>query len=600
MKFKKLALSVMIASIIGVFGTGAYASDSSIEDNTEVVEDNTEVTEDISISVGSDLNVIISELEKGLRINLSNLTYGDIRNISIKINSNTYAFDESYKFISSLSNGENRTINISKVDVGDLSNILNTFKGYINSAFLLLFICSAFSGTVLLVLYNSGKGVKWKPLYITGFILSLSMGYLLMSSIRNNVNTETGNNYIITIPIEDGNIEVSYNRDTITFEESEYDEVIPYETVYEYDSNMLCTESEVKTEGKDGLLHNRSVITYVNGLESDSKVMESIVTEEPVNEVVVQGTKSVIQIESIEPELVYIPNDDMYVGEFENVEIGKDFSGEAEVTYSWNEDKKKVEKSSKITKPAETCEIYAGTLVREESIIPHDIEYISVDEDSGYRNVVQDGSDGKISSIYKVQISSETGEPLSNSNRELVSSERVEPITEKVEVGCIVTSEEVKPCDVVYEYDDTKWDNYEEVKEKGTDEITTVKTRVKLDEYGNLTDEVIEEISREVTSEGKTEVRIKGTKEPSWVEERTIKSEIKYNVLYQADDSLSGDEEVVVEEGSSGWVYDVNLIALDEEGNQIDDYEPEYVGEVIQKPVDRVVNVAPDSDKLPR
>ena len=64
-----------------------------------------------------------------------------------------------------------------------------------------------------------------------------------------------------------------------------------YKTIYEYDDTKLDTYCEIKQEGKNGKQTVYYRLVYVNGALVDSVVKETTVTEEPVDQIMVVGTK---------------------------------------------------------------------------------------------------------------------------------------------------------------------------------------------------------------------------------------------------------------------------------------------------------------------
>ena len=61
---------------------------------------------------------------------------------------------------------------------------------------------------------------------------------------------------------------------------------IDYETVYEEDPNLEKSEERVKQAGKAGVTVITYEVKYVNGKETDRKVISEEVTKEPVNEII--------------------------------------------------------------------------------------------------------------------------------------------------------------------------------------------------------------------------------------------------------------------------------------------------------------------------
>lgn len=75
-------------------------------------------------------------------------------------------------------------------------------------------------------------------------------------------------------------------------------EEIEYETQTEYSDEMYTGESRVSQEGVNGEKELTYEVTYVDGKESEKKLVSEKVTKEPVPQIVVEGTK---QQETSEP-----------------------------------------------------------------------------------------------------------------------------------------------------------------------------------------------------------------------------------------------------------------------------------------------------------
>lgn len=93
------------------------------------------------------------------------------------------------------------------------------------------------------------------------------------------------------------------NNDTLTIERVDVRKVtetesVAYETETEYSDEMYVDESSVKQEGSDGEKQVTYSVTYVDGKESDRRLVGEKITKDPVNEVILQGTR---QREAEEP-----------------------------------------------------------------------------------------------------------------------------------------------------------------------------------------------------------------------------------------------------------------------------------------------------------
>ncbi|WP_156289909.1 M23 family metallopeptidase [Oceanobacillus salinisoli] len=79
--------------------------------------------------------------------------------------------------------------------------------------------------------------------------------------------------------------------DVIVKEETLVEESINYETEVIESDDLYKGEEKVQQEGKDGKKEVHYVIETVNGFEEKKEKIEETVTEEPVNKVIIKGTK---------------------------------------------------------------------------------------------------------------------------------------------------------------------------------------------------------------------------------------------------------------------------------------------------------------------
>ena len=91
-----------------------------------------------------------------------------------------------------------------------------------------------------------------------------------------------------TEPITE-NMVITVDRVDITEETVNYE--IPYESVKEADSSRYMGETAVKQYGTPGQKQEIYKVTKVNGTETARELISSSVTAEPVNEIILTGTK---------------------------------------------------------------------------------------------------------------------------------------------------------------------------------------------------------------------------------------------------------------------------------------------------------------------
>lgn len=398
--------------------------------------------------------------------------------------------------------------------------------------------------------------------------------------------------------------QLRYNRDDITTEVSESDVEIPFDTEYTYDDSIACTEEPTITaEGSVGMKHVTTTTYYINGVKDREEVSESVTTD-PVSAKAVQGTKSTVNIESIPAKCEYVAEPTIMVGEkeiFSSEEEAEEALGKKEVTYTWDEGSKSVVSSTKITKEPGTVKWKAGSMLKKSRKINATTEYVAREDMAvGYRNVLAESVDGSEDTYYIVGIDSKTGMVTDEKHLKYDHEEITPAQNGSVEVGVLSVQNVSTPLDVTYQEDENRWDNYSKVIQDGVDRVESVTNIMKMDAKTGIVSTTVErEVSREVVSEGTSEVVLNGTKKPNWVEEKKVTDTINYKTTYVADDSLSGDEQQVAVEGKNGSLTTTMMVAVDEEGNVIASYKPKIVEEnAVTKPIDAVVHVAPDSSLL--
>lgn len=92
----------------------------------------------------------------------------------------------------------------------------------------------------------------------------------------------------VTAALADGTeIEIQY----VTKKQIVKEEEIAYETVYESSSSLYSGQTSVKQEGQNGTKELTYEVTYVDGEEESRELVSEEVTKEPVNRIILQGTK---------------------------------------------------------------------------------------------------------------------------------------------------------------------------------------------------------------------------------------------------------------------------------------------------------------------
>lgn len=475
------------------------------------------------------------------------------------------------------------------------------FVGYLGG-YVVFFACLGVFGACVLVAVLGrfgGRGLAWAV--VCGAVLVVLVG----TSVR--PREYGGTEYIKKIPVETeyGTVycEVHYYVDEVSTDICEGTELVPYETVYEYnDDKPVTDEPVVKVEGVSGRSQVSTVTTYVNGKITDVSETTTVV-EEPVSEVIEVGTKTTVVIQDIE-EIVYVPNPDMLVGETKPIDSESTIEknkGTKEITYVWDKETKKVTSSEEITKKPKVSRYYAGTILVESQSIPAKSEYVPLeDSEVGYVEVEKESVDGVSSTYYSVDISTTTGKMLPSSPRRFIKSEYTEPINGKYNIGVLSIEDESTPCEVQIEYLDSMWDNYVNVIQEGSDRVERVRRIMEIDEAtGTVSDKVKSEISRELIQQESVRIEQRGVKTPNWVQRNIVTDQVQFKTVYQPEASLKGNETLTIQEGMYGRVYTVEMVACDENGVLLEGYDHKVVRQdVLTEPRDRIVGVAPNSPLL--
>lgn len=573
------------------------------------------------VDASSDALEITTTSERGIvHIQIKNTSNEDVKNLSVVYSdSNSSAAYKNLYEIGILPAGKSTSYDLATIETGNgfFRQVIDGVGGF-QYLILLIPVFVVGVGVTSSIIIVRVKFKKPKRNVLIGCIGmtftviatgAMYAGLHFTKGIAEYTIWDTGENYTRTFNVDtpDGNsieFDVKYNQDIITYEITEIDAEIPFETTYEYDETKECTsESTIKSAGKPGKKHVVTTTVYRNG-EKESETSEETVILNPVNQVEVQGTKTVIETQNVEADKQYVPDDTMYVGQFQlqtSAEEAKSHVGKKEVTWNWDKEKNELVSKEEVTKQPGIDTWKAGSLVEVKETLKATTEYVALENQPiGYSAKVSENKDGSRVTLYTATIDPVTGLRMEGTELEFVSSETTDPVNGRVEVGVVRTEEITTPRTENIQYDSSKWSYEETVLAEGSDLVERVTTIMKLDKVtGQVTDQVDREVSRETIQENVPREVIKGSKEPTWVEEKIITGEVEFDTVYVADESLSGDEQVVVQEGEKGSLYTTRLIAVDENGNPIEGYAPQIVEEdALSDSKDKIVHVASDNPLL--
>lgn len=615
---KKVHKIIVLASLAGCLALGGvYAW--AVEPGGEVVEEEENVTDD-GVKILENLNIETSVEGNEVNVKIQNTTDEDIKNLAIVYdNSGELIGYENIWEYGVLEAGSSVRYTVASIDMGSgIFRDIAVAVGGFRYALLLIPVfvgCVGVVGAVWIIRQKFFSGRRGWLVLVIGSVLTViavvATGVVLGRTVgsREYILKDTGENYTRSFSeeIATGGVvsfEVKYNQDIVSYETVEKDVEIPYDVEYEYDESIECTaESKVKKTGIPGKKHVITKITYRNGEKAEEESTETVITD-PISQVEVQGTKTVIETQNVEAYKEYVPDDSMEVGEFQlqtSAVEARSHVGKKEVTWNWDKQQEKVVSTEEVTVQPGVDVWKAGTRVTVTETVKATTEYEAVEEEEvGFREEVEEAVDGSRTTIYRAEIDTSTGKRVDGTELEYVSSESTDPVNGLVRVGVLKVEEVVTPRAEDVTYDPDRWSYEETVQVEGADLVEKVSSIMIINQVtGEVTDKVEREVDREVVQGSVNRVVTRGSKEPNWVEEKVITGEVEYNTVYVADEKLEGDEQVVVQEGEKGSLYTTRLIAVDDEGNILEGYEPQIVQEdALSDSKDRIVHVAPDSPLL--
>lgn len=95
-----------------------------------------------------------------------------------------------------------------------------------------------------------------------------------------------------TVSVEEAVSMIKDALQVVSVKEETYTEEIAYSVEYVYDDSMYSDSSEIVQEGQAGSREVTAEVTYQNGVEIQRTVLDSVVTAEPVSQIIKVGTES--------------------------------------------------------------------------------------------------------------------------------------------------------------------------------------------------------------------------------------------------------------------------------------------------------------------
>ena len=226
---------------------------------------------------------------------------------------------------------------------------------------------------------------------------------------------------------------------------------IPYNTIIREDKTKPATYRLVEVEGQEGTQTDYYQVTYVNGKETQREYLRTVITTQPVNQVLVVGagverTVLVTEDEVISHQTEYRNDDSLPEGETRVFQEGQDglIHRTFEKHYFNDEERSSTLVDTKVIRKAVTRVILIGTkriptITTEEHIQVEEVAFEKQTVENaelakGTVNVLQEGKAGRRQDVYRLTL--QDGVVI---KKELLGSEVLEePQTEIIEIGTLV------------------------------------------------------------------------------------------------------------------------------------------------------------------
>ena len=223
---------------------------------------------------------------------------------------------------------------------------------------------------------------------------------------------------------------------------------IPYNIIVREDKSKPVTYRLVEVEGQEGTQTDYYQVTYVNGKETQREYLRTVITTQPINQVVIVGagverTVLVTEDEVITHETEYRNDDSLPEGETRVFQEGQDglIHKTFEKYYFNDEERSATLVDTKVIRKAVNRVILVGTkrvpIITTEELIQ--VEEVAFEKQTvenaelakGTVNVLQEGKAGRRQDVYRLTL--EDGVVI---KKELIRSEILEePQAEITEIG---------------------------------------------------------------------------------------------------------------------------------------------------------------------
>lgn len=345
---------------------------------------------------------------------------------------------------------------------------------------------------------------------------------------------------------------------------------IPYNVIIRKDKTKPVGYSLVEVEGQAGTQTDFYQVTYVNGKETKREHLKTIITAQPVNKVLVEGsgierTMFEIQEERITSPTEFRNDDTLPEGETKIIQEGQDGLIRKTIEKQYFNDEERSSKliESKTVREAVPTIILVGTKhvpnvkvkqeTRTEETNFRTVTVIDENLPKGERKLVQEGRAGLVEKIY--QLTYKDGILVKT---DLISVKELRPALEQIiHIGSQVTeTKEISftsgiPYNTIVREDKSKPVNYRLVEVEGQEGSQTDYYQVT---YVNGKETQREHLRTVITTHPVNKVVVVGT----GVERTVLVTEdevITHQTEYRNDDTLQEGVTKVFQEGQDGLIH---------------------------------------------
>ena len=345
---------------------------------------------------------------------------------------------------------------------------------------------------------------------------------------------------------------------------------IPYNVITRKDKTKPVGYSLVEVEGQEGTQTDYYQVTYVNGKETKREHLRTVITAQPVNKILVEGsgierTIFEIQEERITSPIEYRNDNTLPEGETKLVQEGQDglIHKTIEKQYFNDEERSSRLIETKVVKQAVPTIILVGTkhvpnitVKQETRTEATDFRTVTVIDENlpkGERKLVQEGRAGLVEKVY--QLTYRDGVLVKT---DLISVKELRPAVEQIiHIGSqVIETKEISttsaiPYNIIVREDKTKPVSYRLVEVEGQEGTQTDYYQVT---YVNGKETKREYLRTVITNQPVNQVLVVG----AGVERTVLVTEdevITHQTEYRKDDSLPEGETRVFQEGQDGLIH---------------------------------------------